>query len=80
MVNERRKYNMKRMVVFCLVLLFILLPALSCGPAPTRAEILWDTWGVPHIYADTEEDLFYALGWAQMQDYGRSCTGREDLS
>lgn len=61
---------MKRMVVFCLVLLFILLPALSCRPAPTRAEILWDTWGVPHIYADTEEDLFYALGWAQMQNHG----------
>jgi acyl-homoserine-lactone acylase len=61
---------MKRIVVFCLVSLFILLPALSCGPAPTPTEILWDTWGVPHIYAETEEDLFYALGWAQMQNHG----------
>lgn len=32
----------------------------------TGAEIIWDTWGVPHIYADNEADLFYAQGWAQM--------------
>ncbi|RLG79613.1 MAG: hypothetical protein DRO40_12530, partial [Thermoprotei archaeon] len=25
-------------------------------------EVIWDEWGVPHIYAYTEEDLFYALG------------------
>ncbi len=33
------------------------------------AEILWDTWGVPHIYADTNEDLFYAFGYAQMRNH-----------
>lgn len=36
--------------------------------APT--EIFWDTWGVPHIYAPNEEQLFYAFGWAQMQSHG----------
>ncbi len=61
---------MKRAVVFCLVLLFLLSPALSCKPAAKSAEILWDTWGVPHIYAETEENLFYALGWAQVQNHG----------
>ncbi|HEX5777088.1 MAG TPA: penicillin acylase family protein, partial [Caulobacteraceae bacterium] len=34
-----------------------------------RAEILWDTWGVPHIYAATDEDLFYAVGWATMHNH-----------
>lgn len=36
--------------------------------APT--EIFWDTWGVPHIYAPNEEQLFYAFGWSQMQSHG----------
>ena len=25
-------------------------------------EILVDTWGIPHIYAQTEADLFFAQG------------------
>lgn len=33
-------------------------------PDPT-AEILWDTWGVPHIFAQQEQALFRAFGWAQ---------------
>jgi len=33
------------------------------------AEILWDTWGVPHIYANNNEDLFYAFGYAQMHNH-----------
>ena len=39
-------------------------------PEGTGAEILWDSWGIPHIYASTEEDLFYAFGWAQMHSHG----------
>jgi acyl-homoserine lactone acylase PvdQ len=27
-----------------------------------------DNWGVPHIYAEREEDGFYGLGYAQAQD------------
>ncbi|MEJ2667994.1 MAG: penicillin acylase family protein [Deinococcales bacterium] len=34
------------------------------------SEILWDSWGVPHIYAETEADLMYAWGWAQMHSHG----------
>ena len=26
-------------------------------------EILVDRWGVPHIYAETEDDLFFAQGF-----------------
>jgi len=36
---------------------------------PPRAEILWDSWGVPHIFARTDNDLFYALGWATMHNH-----------
>ncbi|HEY9649342.1 MAG TPA: penicillin acylase family protein, partial [Coleofasciculaceae cyanobacterium] len=35
-----------------------------------KTEILWDTWGVPHIYGKDTEGLFQAFGWAQMQSHG----------
>ena len=38
--------------------------------SPKKTEILWDSWGVPHIYGQTHEDLFYAFGWAQMHSHG----------
>ncbi|MDO8615831.1 MAG: penicillin acylase family protein [Dehalococcoidia bacterium] len=33
-----------------------------------RVEIIRDRWGVPHIYAANEHDLFFAVGYAQAQD------------
>jgi acyl-homoserine-lactone acylase len=35
-----------------------------------KTEILWDTYGVPHIYATNEYDLHKAYGWAQMKNHG----------
>jgi acyl-homoserine-lactone acylase len=48
----------------------ILLIALLCLPifAAPKTEILWDTYGVPHIYAADRESMFYAHGWAQMRN------------
>lgn len=34
------------------------------------AEVLWDRFGVPHVYAANEADLFYGFGWAQMKSHG----------
>src|SRR5436190_6687034 len=34
--------------------------------APVR--IIRDTWGVPHIHAETQDDLFFAQGFVQAQD------------
>lgn len=31
-------------------------------------DVHWDTYGVPHIYAENEEDLWFALGYAHAQD------------
>ena len=41
-------------------------------PAPRArgAEILWDSYGVPHIFAKDRNGLAYAFGWAQMQNHG----------
>ena len=35
-----------------------------------QTEILWDSWGVPHIYAEDPPSLFHAFGWAQMASHG----------
>ncbi len=35
-----------------------------------KTEILWDSWGVPHIYGKDARGLFQAFGWAQMQSHG----------
>ncbi len=45
----------------------------AAAPAPAQAapvkgtEILWDTWGIPHITAPDHPSLFYAYGYAQME-------------
>jgi penicillin amidase len=33
-----------------------------------EVEVLYDNFGVPHIYAQNEEDAYYALGYAHAQD------------
>lgn len=37
--------------------------------AAENTEILWDRYGVPHIYAVDRESMFYAHGWAQMRNH-----------
>lgn len=36
---------------------------------PVTNDILWDKWGVPHIFATNNADAFYAFGWAQMENH-----------
>jgi len=33
------------------------------------SEILWDTYGVPHIRAADRRSLAFAFGWAQMRNH-----------
>ena len=33
-----------------------------------EVEILRDEWGIPHIYAQNEDDMFFAQGYVQAQD------------
>ena len=58
-----------------LIVLVVGSSACSLGPIleeePTGpTEILWDSWGVPHIFAGDMPNLFYAFGWAQMANHG----------
>jgi acyl-homoserine-lactone acylase len=38
-------------------------------PARLSAEVLWDRYGVPHVYGADERDIFYGFGWAQMKSH-----------
>ncbi len=40
------------------------IPSAAAGP-----EILWDSYGVPHIFAADRASLAYAFGWAQMRNH-----------
>lgn len=45
-------------------------PAADAPTATGDAEILWDEWGVPHVYADDDHALFRGFGWAMAEAHG----------
>jgi len=57
---------------FCIrILIPVLLIVATAGFSQAQeTEILWDKWGVPHIFAQETGDLFFAYGWAQMHCHG----------
>ena len=45
------------------------LPAWSAQPAVgPHGQILWDSFGVPHVFAKEEAGVFYGFGYAQVMD------------
>ena len=49
----------------------VVLVALAATTGCNRgAEILWDRYGVPHIYGGSADQVFEAFGWAQAQSHG----------
>lgn len=48
------------------VLVAVADPAAAAG----RGEILWDSYGVPHVYAKDEAGVFYGFGYATAQNHG----------
>jgi acyl-homoserine-lactone acylase len=54
---------MRTLLLACIV-------AVSAASAATKTEILWDRYGVAHIFATDRESMFYADGWAQAQAQG----------
>src|SRR5690242_18827404 len=50
------------------VICFLLL-SFNSAKAQQKTEILWDNYGVPHIYGKTTANMYYAFGWAQMHNH-----------
>ena len=58
------------MIRLAIVVALVLLgaPAQTLAQGPSKGtEILWDKYGVPHIFAPDHASLFYAYGYAQME-------------
>ena len=66
---SQKTTNMQRLFILIL-LLTSFAGSLRAQDRNASTDIFWDTWGVPHIYAPNDEQLFYAFGWAQMQSHG----------
>jgi acyl-homoserine-lactone acylase len=63
-----------RLIVRARIALVIAFSLVAVSSAPRAAvvpqqgtEILWDTYGIPHIFAPDHASLFYAYGYAQME-------------
>lgn len=55
------------------ILLLAVSSLISCKQSEktiSENEILWDTYGVPHIYATSDNDLYYMSAWGQMKNHG----------
>jgi acyl-homoserine-lactone acylase len=59
-------------IAFILCVLAVIASAGCSSPerATDELEILWDTWGVPHVYAPDNASLFRGFGWAQAHSHG----------
>ncbi|MEN8153122.1 MAG: acylase [Acidobacteriota bacterium] len=61
----------KKHTILLVIFLAILLSVTVCNKREENGtKIIWDKWGVPHIYAQNDPSLFYAEGWAQMHNHG----------
>jgi acyl-homoserine-lactone acylase len=54
----------------CAAVLVIFRSLLPAASPQKGTEILWDKYGVAHVYAKSVEDLFYGYGFAQAQSHG----------
>ena len=60
-----------KLLKLCLIAGLLTLPLFGQTSQPIaagKAELLFDTYGVAHIFAADRESMFYAHGWAQMQN------------
>lgn len=70
MLHSQFIHHFIRSATFVLLTLGAAPSAHSEATAVARGEILWDRFGVPHIYAKSEQALFYGFGWAQAKSHG----------
>ena len=57
---------------------FVVLAVVACLPLQAQSyyktqkgtEILWDKWGVPHVFAKSVPDMYFCYGWAQAEAHG----------
>lgn len=68
MLFFKRRFFWVLLLISSIILTLFLGDSSVISKSPT--EILWDTWGVPHIFARDNRGMFKAFGYAQMQSHG----------
>ncbi|MEZ2345991.1 penicillin acylase family protein [Terriglobus sp. RCC_193] len=63
---------LRRRILSAALIAATCLPALAQSKYQPQkgSEILWDKWGVPHIFAKSTKDMFYLYGYAQTEAHG----------
>jgi acyl-homoserine-lactone acylase len=51
------------------LIIVFLLPVFIVQAQTPKTEIVWDTYGVPHIYGKSTKEMYYAFGWSQMHSH-----------
>ena len=60
--------KLRTISMLAVALVIVLVAVTSRLTAEKKVDVLWDKYGVPHIFAADRESMFYAHGWAQMQN------------
>jgi acyl-homoserine-lactone acylase len=71
MMDIGRRFADRIAGLAALALALIAGPSFS-APAYGGGEILWDRYGVGHVYAKSTEGLFYGYGYAQAKSHGEA--------
>jgi acyl-homoserine-lactone acylase len=72
--KTRRLTAVLLVIMICAATAFIILRSSGSRKdgSAVNSEILWDKWGVPHIYGEDRGSVFYAFGWAQMESHAEA--------
>jgi acyl-homoserine-lactone acylase len=61
---------------FYIALAAVLMTVMACGKdqgtGPPATTIHWDSWGVPHVFAENDRGFFFADGWSQMHAHANT--------
>jgi acyl-homoserine-lactone acylase len=66
-ISVRNNFILIRSTAILLLALAVI--STDCKSQNEPTEILWDTYGVPHIFGNSEQDMYYAYGWSQMHNH-----------
>ena len=68
MAKLHRVLSLRARVALVVALTLCVAPVAPQTSAPAKGtQILWDTYGIPHIFAPDHPSLFFAYGYAQME-------------
>ncbi len=68
LLSQKPTTAMKRAPLFLLLLLTQVTAFAQISIDLSRIDIVRDKWGVPHIFAPTDEEVAYGLAWATGED------------